>query len=81
MKPGAWIELQDIDNQCHSDDNTIPDDWPIKRLCDFLVDAFRQFNRNARAADLGAEYLDKAGFVNIKHNYVKLPCGPWPVDK
>lgn len=81
MKPGAWIELQDIDHQCHSDDDTIPDNWPAARLYDLLVDAFQRFGGNARAADLGGEYLTNAGFINIQHNCVKLPFGPWPLDK
>ncbi|KAH8654208.1 S-adenosyl-L-methionine-dependent methyltransferase [Ilyonectria robusta] len=81
MKPGAWIELQDIDHQCHSDDDTIPDNWPVTQLYDLLVDAFQRFGGNARAADLGGEYLTNAGFINIQHNYVKLPFGPWPLDK
>lgn len=29
MKPGAWVELQDVDGQVHTDDDTIPEDWPL----------------------------------------------------
>lgn len=76
MRPGARIELQDIDHQCHSDDDTIPDNWPVTRLYDLLVDAFQRFSGNSRAADLGGEYLTNAGFINIQHNCVKLSFGP-----
>ncbi|KPM35459.1 hypothetical protein AK830_g11128 [Neonectria ditissima] len=81
MKPGAWVELQDVDGQCHSDDASMPADWPIQRFTDILVQAFAQFGTNAHAAVFGAQYLADAGFVNIQHNYVKLPYGTWPRDK
>lgn len=81
MKPGAWVELQDVDGQVHTDDDTIPEDWPLKRFTEYLVQAFAQFETNAHAAVFGGQYLAEAGFVNIQHNYIKLPYGTWPKDK
>ncbi|KAH7143773.1 S-adenosyl-L-methionine-dependent methyltransferase [Dactylonectria macrodidyma] len=81
MRPGGWVELQDVDGQCHTDDDTIPDDWPIKRFTEYIVEGFAQFGTNSHAAIFGGQYLVEAGFVNIKHNYVKLPYGTWPRDK
>jgi SAM-dependent methyltransferase len=81
LKPGAWVELQDVDGDVHSDDDSIPADWPLKRFTELVLQAFAQFGTNAHAAVFGAEYLQQAGFVNIKHNYIKLPYGTWPKDK
>ncbi|KAH6984716.1 S-adenosyl-L-methionine-dependent methyltransferase [Ilyonectria sp. MPI-CAGE-AT-0026] len=81
MKPGAWVELQDVDGDVHTDDDSIPKDWPIKRFTELLLEAFAQFGTNAHAAVFGGQYLAEAGFVNIKHNYIKLPYGTWPRDK
>ena len=81
MRPGGWVELQDVDGAVHTDDNSVPKDWPLKRLTDLLVEAFAQFGTNAHAAESGREYLEEAGFVNIQHNYIKLPYGTWPKDK
>ncbi|KAJ6788827.1 hypothetical protein PWT90_05930 [Aphanocladium album] len=81
LKPGGWVELQDVDGKVHTDDNSVPEDWPLKRLTDLLIEAFAQFGTNANAADCGRQYLEEAGFVNIQHNYVKLPYGTWPKDK
>ncbi|UKZ82566.1 hypothetical protein TrVFT333_010358 [Trichoderma virens FT-333] len=64
MKPGGWVELQDVDGDVHSDDNTIPEDWPLKKFTEYMLEAFAKF-----------------GFVNIQHNYIKLPYGTWPKDK
>ncbi|KAF5541744.1 hypothetical protein FPHYL_11732 [Fusarium phyllophilum] len=81
MKPGAWVELQDVDGQVHTDDNSIPDDWPLKRFTEIILQAFALYETNAHAAVFGGQYLAEAGFVNIKHNYIKLPYGTWPKDK
>jgi hypothetical protein len=75
------VELQDVDGVVHTDDNSVPKDWPLKRLTDLLVEAFAQFGTDANAAESGREYLEEAGFVNIQHNYIKLPYGTWPKDK
>ncbi|OAA43969.1 methyltransferase domain-containing protein [Beauveria brongniartii RCEF 3172] len=81
IRPGGWVELQDVDGVVHTDDNSVPKDWPLKRLTDLLVEAFAQFGTNANAAESGREYLEEAGFVNIQHNHIKLPYGTWPKDK
>ncbi|EXA38449.1 hypothetical protein NW761_007155 [Fusarium oxysporum] len=81
MKPGAWVELQDVDGQVHTDDNSIPDDWPLKRFTEIILQAFALYETNAHAAVFGGQYLAEAGFVNIKHNFIKLPYGTWPKDK
>ncbi|CAM1503307.1 Fc.00g080830.m01.CDS01 [Cosmosporella sp. VM-42] len=78
MKPGAWVELQDVDGDVHTDDDSVPEDWPIKRFTEFLLQAFAQFGTNAHAAMFGRQYLEEAGFVNIQHNYIKLPPS-WPL--
>jgi len=81
MSPGGWIELQDVDGQVHTDDDTVPEDWPLSRFTQHMVEAFAQFGTNAHAAVLGGDQLREAGFVNIRHNYIKLPYGTWPKDK
>lgn len=81
MRPGGWIELQDVDGSVHSDDNSIPEDWPLKRFTEVLATAFEKFGTSAHASEQGEYYLREAGFVNIRHNTIKLPYGTWPKDK
>lgn len=81
MKPGAWVELQDVDGQVHTDDDSIPEDWPLKRFTEIILQAFALYKTNAHAAVFGGQHLAEAGFVNIKHNFIKLPYGTWPKDK
>lgn len=81
MRPGAWVELQDVDGQVHCDDGSVPEGWPLVRFCELLVEAFALFGTESHAASFGRRYLEAAGFVNIQHRAVKLPYGPWANDK
>ncbi|KAH6645254.1 S-adenosyl-L-methionine-dependent methyltransferase [Truncatella angustata] len=81
LKPGGWVELQDVDGAVHCDDQSIPDDWPISVFCNLMVEAFAKLGTTSHAAMLGREYLEQAGFVNIMHHTAKLPYGTWPKDK
>lgn len=81
MRSGAWVELQDVDGKVHTDDNSVPEDWPLKRFTEYLLSAFAQFGTDGHAAEKGGEYLREAGFENIQHNFIKLPYGTWPKDK
>ncbi|KAI6784792.1 uncharacterized protein J7T54_007885 [Emericellopsis cladophorae] len=81
LSPGGWIELQDVNGQVHTDDDAGLEDWFLSRFTQHKVDAYAQFGTNAHAAVLGGDQLREADFVNIRHNYIKLPYGTWPKDK
>ncbi|KAK8851018.1 Secondary metabolism regulator LAE1 [Apiospora arundinis] len=81
LKPGGWVELQDVDGAVHCDDGTLPSDWPLVKFCDLMVEAFAKLGTRSHAAMFGGNYLHEAGFVNIQHRTAKLPYGTWPADK
>lgn len=81
LKPGGWAELQDVDGKVHTDDNTVPPNWPLSQFCDLMEQCFALFGTDASAAERGRQYMEAAGFVNIRHHAIKLPYGPWARDK
>ncbi|KAJ2978750.1 hypothetical protein NUW58_g7396 [Xylaria curta] len=81
LKPGAWVELQDVDGMVHCDDGTMPPDWPVLQFTNLMVEAFARLGTKSHAAVFGAQYLAEAGFVNVQHHVIKLPYGTWPKDK
>ncbi|KAK8072916.1 hypothetical protein PG996_006264 [Apiospora saccharicola] len=81
LKPGGWVELQDVDGAVHCDDGSLPSDWPLVRFCDLMIEAFAKLGGRSHAAMFGGNYLHEAGFVNIQHRTAKLPYGTWPKDK
>ncbi|KAI1169720.1 S-adenosyl-L-methionine-dependent methyltransferase [Nemania sp. FL0916] len=81
LRPGAWVELQDVDGMVHCDDGSLPPDWPILVFTELMVEAFARYGTKSHAAVFGGEYLAASGFVNIQHHTIKLPYGTWPKDK
>ncbi|KAI0907206.1 S-adenosyl-L-methionine-dependent methyltransferase [Ustulina deusta] len=81
LRPGAWVELQDVDGMVHCDDGTLPPDWPILVFTNIMVEAFAKFGTKSHAAVFGGQYLAECGFVNIQHHIIKLPYGTWPMDR
>ncbi|KAF3017814.1 hypothetical protein E8E14_010496 [Neopestalotiopsis sp. 37M] len=81
LKPGGWVEMQDVDGAVHCDDGTLPDDWPVLVFCNLMVEAFSKLGTTSHAAMFGGKYLEEAGFVNIQHHTAKLPYGTWPKDR
>ncbi|KAI1198321.1 S-adenosyl-L-methionine-dependent methyltransferase [Nemania serpens] len=81
LKPGGWVELQDVDGMVHCDDGTLPPNWPILVFTNIMVEAFASNGTRSHAAVYGGRYLAECGFVNIQHHAVKLPYGTWPKDK
>ncbi|KAK0702802.1 S-adenosyl-L-methionine-dependent methyltransferase [Lasiosphaeris hirsuta] len=81
LKPGGWVELQDVDGKVHTDDASIPPNWSLSLFCDLLTQAFAAFGTDANAAERGRAYMEVAGFVNVRHHAIKLPYGPWARDR
>ncbi|KAI1355512.1 S-adenosyl-L-methionine-dependent methyltransferase [Xylaria sp. FL0043] len=81
LRPGAWVELQDVDGMVHCDDGSLPPDWPILVFTNLMVEAFARLGTKSHAAVFGGQYLAECGFVNIQHNTIKLPYGTWPRDE
>ncbi|KAI1115666.1 S-adenosyl-L-methionine-dependent methyltransferase [Nemania sp. NC0429] len=81
LKPGGWVELQDVDGMVHCDDGTLPPNWPILVFTNTMVEAFASNGTTSHAAVFGGQYLVECGFVNIQHHAIKLPYGTWPKDK
>ncbi|ELQ39789.1 hypothetical protein OOU_Y34scaffold00484g3 [Pyricularia oryzae Y34] len=78
IRPGGWIELQDMHAFPQCDDNTMKPD-------DFLLGFYKLVHQsfNARGMDHRnrpkemKSYLQQAGFTNIKCIVKKTPVGPW----
>ncbi|PUU75092.1 S-adenosyl-L-methionine-dependent methyltransferase [Tuber borchii] len=79
-KPGGYFELQEINCDLYTDDNTLPPDSAIKKWSLLLAEAAR---KNGRPNDIGGEFqsmVQEAGFINVYCEVYKLPLSPWPKD-
>ncbi|KAK3314866.1 methyltransferase type 12 [Apodospora peruviana] len=82
LKPGGWIELQDLKFNYSCDDGTMhPEDYGPLRMADLIHGALEKFGVDTTSAEKNPERAAAAGFVDPRHFVIKLPVGPWARDK
>ncbi|KIN03515.1 hypothetical protein OIDMADRAFT_102037 [Oidiodendron maius Zn] len=83
MKPGAYIEQFELSVEVKSDDGTVTDDGPLRKLnelCGVFIDAGEITGRTFEVAGAMKSNIEQAGFVNIVEKVFKVPLGGWPAD-
>ncbi|KAK0715570.1 S-adenosyl-L-methionine-dependent methyltransferase [Lasiosphaeris hirsuta] len=81
LKPGGWIEFQEIHGKPHCDDGTMGDDDVTTQFYQLCVDAMARFSMNLDVVSSVGEYLERAGFVNLTCVRRKVPVGTWAKGK
>ncbi|OLN82369.1 Phosphomethylethanolamine N-methyltransferase 3 [Colletotrichum chlorophyti] len=83
LKPGGWIELQEMRFYLLCDDGTMPgpDSYEYARFVDLCMEGFRSFGIDPLAIERNAELLRQAGFDNVVEKVWKVPIGAWPRDQ
>ncbi|KAJ0368271.1 hypothetical protein COL26b_010922 [Colletotrichum chrysophilum] len=72
LKPGGWIELQDMKWTFDCDDRSMPSDCTLPKFTSLVKEGLEKFR-----ADHHIERLEAAGYVNQVNDTKKLPVGPW----
>ncbi|KAM0543846.1 hypothetical protein ACHAPJ_012083 [Fusarium lateritium] len=80
LRPGGWIELQDISIRLYSEDDTLEPDNPLVRLMDSLKDVHDKIGCMLDAAPQFEGWVREAGFECIKDQRFRFPVGTWPKD-
>jgi hypothetical protein len=81
LKPGGWVEFQDYDTACVSQDNTIPKDYKVAEMLSLLRGACDSIGRLLDPGPRLKGWVETAGFENITQRIIPLPVGIWPKDK
>jgi hypothetical protein len=82
LKPGGWIELQELRFFMQCDDGTMPgrDRYGYSKFIDLCMEGFRKFGVNALATEKSRELLTDGGFIDVEEKVWKVPVGIWPKD-
>jgi len=81
LKPGGWIEFQEIDHFPYSQDGELAADNPIRLYWSHIHAALRSINVQVNNAPRLASLMRSAGFVNVTERIYFTPIGPWPHNK
>ncbi|KKY24888.1 putative methyltransferase domain-containing protein [Diplodia seriata] len=81
LKPGAWMECQEIDHMPMCHDGTLADDDAMLRYWQMVTDGLSNVGVPFRTAPHIRRYMEEAGFVNVTERVFYTPIGPWPKNK
>ncbi|OTA95201.1 hypothetical protein M434DRAFT_394094 [Hypoxylon sp. CO27-5] len=81
LKPGGWLELQDLKCVVGCDDGTMLADDALASFANTLAEALRRLGIDCiYSIENYARWLREAGFVNVQEVVLKAPLGTWPKD-
>lgn len=78
LKPGGWIELQEIHHYPQCDDGSMPANHEVAQFWKVINEGLAALGINFNAAHLLEEMLRDAGFINITCKILHVPIGTWP---
>lgn len=78
LKPGGWIELQEMRFVLKCDDGTVREDNQVIAFLENIKKGLVPFNVDLLAMEKNQEKLNSAGFVNVEEIKFKVPLGVWP---
>jgi metalloendopeptidase OMA1, mitochondrial len=80
LKPGAYMECQEIYTTIYCDDGTMPEDWEFARWARKQDEAAMELNRPLRIANKLKRWMEQIGFVDVHEEVFKVPINSWPKD-
>ncbi|KAH8729919.1 S-adenosyl-L-methionine-dependent methyltransferase [Ilyonectria robusta] len=81
LAPGGYVELQEIDIVCKSDDGTLTDDHALAKTIKLCCEAALKFGREYQEFKNLKGLMAEIGFVDIVETHLKWPSNTWPKDK
>lgn len=85
LKPGGWIELQEIHHCPRSAlmDADVPTDHPVAQFWSNVTDGLTALGVDFNASSGGklANMMQQAGFTNVTERIFHVPIGTWPKNK
>ncbi|CCF43091.1 TAM domain methyltransferase [Colletotrichum higginsianum] len=80
LKPGGWIEMQEMRWVYGCDDGTIGPDYAPAKMGANIKEGLARLGVEMNAAESYPTRVENAGFVNLQHEVKKVPVGPWAKD-
>ncbi|KAK1759279.1 S-adenosyl-L-methionine-dependent methyltransferase [Echria macrotheca] len=81
LKPGGWLEVQEVVPHPGSDDGTIPPDSALLKFYTVCGEVFQKtYGFDMEYAKHVPEDLERRGFINVEKKVWHAPIGDWPRD-
>ena len=81
LKPGGWVECQELSVDAKSDDGTLPEEGFVRQWCENQEKAFRSIGGSLVInGEVLKGWMEDAGFTGVEVREFKLPIGQWPKE-
>ncbi|KAL1892379.1 hypothetical protein Sste5346_007117 [Sporothrix stenoceras] len=80
LKPGGWLEIQDLNWTYRCDDTSMGPDYAVAQMAKHIGEGLGKFGVKIYSPEDNPARLEAAGFVDIRHSIDKVPVGTWPKD-
>lgn len=81
LKPGGWMEVQEVLFPVCSVDDPVPRDSPLLKFSQLALEAAAKIGIDMTIAPRFKESLAEQGFVNIRREAIKWAIGTWSKGK
>ncbi|KAK2624875.1 hypothetical protein QTJ16_006068 [Diplocarpon rosae] len=81
LKPGGWLELQEIHHYPYCHDGSMPASHPVAQYWGLVISALANLGVDFNATLLLEDMMRDAGFVNVSTRIFHVPIGLWPKNK
>ncbi|KAH0556182.1 hypothetical protein GP486_005887 [Trichoglossum hirsutum] len=81
LKPGGWLELDEVDTLARSDDGSLTPQHALSQWIAYLNEASMKAGRRLDIARTYKAAIEKTGFVDVRDDIYKNPVGTWPKEK
>jgi len=83
LKPGGYIEFQELEYWPYSDDDTLTSETPyaLRDYIRYMEAGLRAYGSELHAIRTLADELKEVGFDDVQTTTHKAPVGLWPLDR
>lgn len=80
LKPGGWLEVNDVALPVFCDDGTFPEDSASVKWAHWFDEACVKFGRPVPKLEQYKQRLEQVGFADVQERILKRPTNDWPKD-
>jgi hypothetical protein len=80
LKPGGWIEIQDLNFPIQCDDGTAAPDSPLMKWSDGMIEGAGKLGVDLTSASRLPQLLREAGFIDVLVEHHLWPLNSWQED-
>ncbi|CAJ2504085.1 Uu.00g114790.m01.CDS01 [Anthostomella pinea] len=83
LRPGGWVEMQEINHFPMSTNDSMTPDHPVAQYWRLINEGLAELGVNFKFASGGriAELMRQCGYINVTEQIFHVPIGTWPRNK